>query len=83
MKCPKCGSENVNLQAKKNTYPKVIWGSALALCGFGLMLFGIPGSLIGGVIGLIIGLILYAIMSTSYKSVMVCQNCGYCGKPQQ
>ena len=83
MRCPKCGSENVNLQAKKNTYPSVIWGSALALGGFGMMFLGIFGLLIGGIIGAIIGLILYAIMSTSYKSVMVCQNCGYCSKPQQ
>ena len=78
MKCPKCGFENVQVQAKKNS-GKIILGIALGLGGIGLMIFSIFGLLIGGALGAIIGLIISAVKPT-YKSVLVCQNCGYCGK---
>lgn len=81
MKCPKCGSENVQLQAKKNT-GKIILGFALGMGGAGLMIFSIFGLLIGSALGAIIGLIIGAV-KPKYQSVMVCQNCGYCGKVQQ
>ncbi len=78
MKCPKCSSENVHLQSKKNT-GKIILGIALGLGGIGLMVFSIFGLLIGGALGAIIGLIISAV-KPKYQSIMVCQTCGYCGK---
>ena len=81
MNCPKCGSENVQLQAKKNT-GKIILGFALGLGGIGLMIFSIVGFLIGGALGAIIGLII-GVAKPKYQSIMVCQNCGYCGKVKQ
>lgn len=79
MKCPKCGSENVQFEAKKNT-PKVFWACVLALGGIGMMVFGIFGFLIGGILGAIVGLILHVALPTTYESIMICKNCGHCCK---
>lgn len=79
MKCPRCNSENVQMQAKEYK-PKIIGVACLIGAGFGLMFFGI-GAVIGAIVGLIVGIILNSIMSNTYQSVMVCQNCGYVSQP--
>lgn len=76
MKCPKCNSENVQMQAKEAKL-KLIVPCMLTFGGFGLMFLGIAGLLIGAVMGLIIGAIIQALVPTKYTSVMVCQDCGY------
>jgi predicted Zn-ribbon and HTH transcriptional regulator len=80
IRCPKCNSENVQIQAKE-LKPKMIGASCLCFAGFGLMFLGIIGAIIGVAIGLIVGIILNSVMSNTYQSVMVCQNCGYVSKP--
>ena len=80
MKCPKCNSENVQIQAKE-WKPKVIGACCLTFAGFGLMFLSIIGAIIGVVIGAIIGIILNSVMSNTYRSIMVCQDCGYVSQP--
>lgn len=80
MKCPKCNSENVQVQAKEFK-PKVIGVSCLTFGGFGGVFLGIIGAFIGAGIGAIVGIILNSVMSNTYQSVMVCQNCGYVSQP--
>lgn len=80
MKCPKCNSEKVQIQAKE-LKPKMIGACCLTFAGFGLMFLGIIGGILGVVIGLIVGIILNSVMSNTYQSVMVCQDCGYVSKP--
>ena len=76
MKCPKCGSENVQMQAKEYK-PKTTGACCLIAVGIGCMILGIPGAIIGAVIGVIAGAILNSLMSNAYRSVMVCQDCGH------
>lgn len=80
MKCPKCNSENVNIQAKE-VKPKLILPMCLVLGGFGTIFLGIFGTVIGLILGLIIGAILQSVLPSGQQSVMVCQNCGYVSKP--
>ena len=80
MKCPKCNSENVQIQAKEFK-PKTMGACCLIGTGLGLMFLGIIGAIIGAVIGVIIGAILNSVMSNTFQSVMVCQDCGYVSKP--
>lgn len=82
MKCPKCNSENVQVQAKEFK-PKMIGASCLACAGFGLVFLGIIGAIIGAGLGAIIGGVLNSVMSGTYQSVMVCQDCGYVSKPMK
>lgn len=80
MKCPKCNSENVQIQAKEHK-PKMIGACCLMGGGLGLMFLGLIGAIIGVIIGVIVGAILNSVMSNTYQSVMVCQNCGYVSRP--
>jgi hypothetical protein len=80
MKCPKCNSENVQIQAKEFK-PKMVGACCLTAGGFGCVFLGIIGAIIGAGIGAIVGIILNSVMSNTYQSVMVCQNCGYVSKP--
>jgi predicted nucleic-acid-binding Zn-ribbon protein len=80
MKCPKCNSENVQIQAKEFK-PKFVVGACLTLGGIGLVFLGIPGGIIGAGIGAVVGAILDSLASNTYHSVMVCQDCGYTSKP--
>ena len=80
MKCPKCNSENVQVQAKEYK-PKMVGACCLTLGGFGLILLGIIGAIVGVGIGAVIGLVLNSVMSNTYQSVMICQQCGYVSKP--
>ena len=80
MKCPKCNSDNVNIQSKAHKIKGIIIGPCLIGAGIGLMFFGI-GAILGAIIGLIIGLIINASLPTTYESIMVCQNCGYVSQP--
>lgn len=80
MKCPKCNSENVQVQSKeykpKFTVPILMVGG-----GFGLMFLG-PIGLIGGLIlGAVIAAIVHSVVPQSYRPVVVCQQCGYVGTP--
>lgn len=76
MKCPKCNSENVQIQAKE-VKPKIMGVCCLCFCGLGMFLLGIPGAIIGAIIGIIVGIVLNSVMSNTYQSVMACQDCGY------
>ena len=80
MKCPKCNSENVQIQVKE-IKPNTTGACCLAFGGFGLMFFGIIGAIIGLVIGVVVGIVLDSVMSNTYQSVMVCQDCGYVLQP--
>lgn len=78
MKCPKCNSENVQMQAKEYK-PKITLPCCMVFGGFGLMFLSIIG-LIGGILlGLLVSAFLHSIIPTGYKSVMVCQQCGFVG----
>lgn len=79
MKCPKCHSENVQVQAKRVKFP--MGALLLTFGGFGLMFFGIIGALCGIVLGLIIGAIIKGLTPTAYESIVICQECGFVGKP--
>lgn len=78
MKCPKCNSENIQIQAKEYK-PKITFPCCLTFGGFGLMFLGIVGLIIGVIVGLLVSALLYAIIPTAYQSVMVCQQCGFVG----
>ena len=80
MKCPKCNSENVQVQAKEFK-GKFIGACCLAGAGLGLCFLGLVGVIIGLVIGTILGIILNGITSNTYQSVLVCQDCGYVSQP--
>lgn len=80
MKCPKCNSENVQIQAQEFK-PKMVGACCLTAAGFGGVFLGILGAIIGVMIGSIVGVVLNSVMSNTYQSVMVCQNCGYVSKP--
>lgn len=80
MKCPKCNSENVQIQAKE-VKPNFIVPICLITGGLGLMIFGILGAIIGLVVGVLIGLILLAVLPAGHKAIMICQNCGYVSQP--
>ncbi len=78
MKCPKCNSENVHIQAKEYK-PRITFPCCLTFASFGLMFSGIIGLVAGVLLGLLVSAILYAIIPTGYSSVMVCQQCGFVG----
>ena len=80
MKCPKCNSENVQVQAKEFK-PRTIGASCLIGAGLGLIFLSILGAIIGIGVGVVIGIVLNSIMGDTYQSVMVCQNCGYVMQP--
>jgi len=77
MKCPKCNSENVQISAKTKKRNPLMLGCVLGLGGLGLMFLGPLGAILGVIIGLILGWVLKAIVPPSYKTVAVCQSCGY------
>lgn len=81
MKCPKCNSENVQIQAKEYK-PKLTVPIIIALTGFGMMFLGIVGAVIGALLGLIIGAIVNGLLPQTYQGVIVCQNCGYTAPEQ-
>ena len=80
MKCPRCNSENVHVQARAGRKPIVI-ACVLALSGLGLMFLGIIGLALGVVVGLIIGVIIKALVPAPTETIAVCQSCGYTSKP--
>lgn len=79
MKCPKCNSENVQVQSKEYK-PKFIGAIILVCGGIGLMFFGI-GAIVGVVLGAIIGVIVDSAVPQTFRSVIVCQDCGYVSQP--
>lgn len=78
MNCPKCNSENTQIQTKEYK-PKLTGPIVLTLTGFGLMFLGVAGAAIGALLGLVIGLIVKAFIPQAYQGVLVCQDCGYTG----
>ena len=74
MKCNKCQSENVNIQADRKK-PPIMFGCILCGFGIGLMFFGI-GCVPGAIIGAILGGILKAVLPYQTYSIAVCQDCG-------
>ena len=79
MKCPKCNSDNTQVQSKEYK-PKLTVPIIMVCGGIGLMFFGI-GAIVGVIIGVIIAAIVNSVLPQTYHSVMVCQNCGYVSKP--
>ena len=79
MKCPKCNSENVQIQSKEYK-PKLTVPIIMICGGIGLMFFGI-GVIVGVIVGAIIAAIVNSVLPQTYQSVMVCQNCGYVSQP--
>ena len=80
MKCPKCNSENVQIQAKE-VKPNFILPLCLIFGGIGLVIFSIFGAIIGAGLGAVIGLILLAALPAGQQTIMICQNCGYVSQP--
>ncbi|MBQ6906228.1 MAG: hypothetical protein IJN75_04330 [Clostridia bacterium] len=80
MKCPKCNSENIKLQAEE-VKPKLTGPLCLLFSGIATIVLGFVGTIIGAIIGLIIGLILSSLLPSGRQSIVVCQNCGYVSQP--
>nr|DAM55903.1 MAG TPA: Protein of unknown function (DUF2846) [Caudoviricetes sp.] len=78
MKCPKCGSENVQIQSREYK-PKLTGPILLVFIGFGTMFLGIAGAIAGALLGLIVSAIVKAVIPQAYQSVLTCQDCGYSG----
>lgn len=78
MKCPKCNSENVQIQSKEYK-PKFTVPILLVGAGFGTMFLGIIGTILGVIFGAIVAAIVHAVTPQSYQAVMVCQQCGFVG----
>lgn len=80
MTCPRCNSENVQVQSQeykpKLTVPILMIGG-----GFGLMLLGLIGLIGGLIIGVIVAAIVSAVIPQTYRPVVVCQQCGFVGTP--
>ena len=79
MKCPKCNSENVQVQSKEYK-PKLTVPIIMICGGIGLMFFGV-GAIVGVIVGAIIAAIVNSVIPQTHQSVMVCQDCGYVSKP--
>lgn len=79
MKCPKCNSENINIQVREHKL-RLALPMCLIGAGIGMFFFGI-GAIIGAPIGLIIGLIIQSVSPSGNETIMVCQNCGYVSQP--
>lgn len=77
MKCPKCNSENVQVQSKEYK-PKFTVPILLTFGGFGLML-GPLGLIIGVIVGGIVAAIVKSMLPQTYQPVVVCQQCGFVG----
>ena len=76
MNCPRCNSENVQVQSKEYK-PKLTGPILMVGGGFGLMFASIIGLVIGVAIGGIVAAIVNSTLPTKYKSVIVCQDCGF------
>ena len=76
MNCPRCNSENVQVQSKEYK-PKFTGPILLIGGGLGLMFASIIGLIIGVAIGGIVAAIVNSALPTTYKSVVVCQDCGF------
>ena len=78
MRCPKCNSDNIQIQAKeykpKLTVPLLMIGG-----GFGLMFGGFGGAIIGILIAVFAALIINAVLPQTYRGVIICQQCGFVG----
>lgn len=78
MKCPKCNSENVQVQSKEYK-PKFTVPILMVCCGFGGLFLGIGGTIGGLIVGAIIAAIVNSILPQTYQPVLVCQSCGFVG----
>lgn len=79
MTCPRCNSENVQMQTRPGKGLPII-GFVLAFGGFGLMFLSIFGLVIGALLGLLVGAILKAVLPKHNETVAICQNCGFTSK---
>lgn len=80
MTCPKCGSENVNIQAVSITKSKGKHGFVWWLCvGWWLWFFKLIGWMLFGLLMLIPKLFSKnkTKIKTTVKSMAICQNCGH------
>ena len=80
MKCPRCNSENIQMQVTEGKSLPII-GFVLLFGGIGLMLLSIIGLIIGALIGLLVGSIAKAVLPNKKETVSVCQSCGYTSNP--
>lgn len=80
MKCPRCNSENVQMQSKISK-AKLTLPICLVCGGLGLIFLSVIGLIVGVLVGLLISVIIKSLLPTGYVSVMVCQDCGYVAKP--
>lgn len=78
MKCPKCNSENVQVQSKEYK-PKFTVPILMVGAGLGLMLAGPVGLIMGLILGVIVAAIVHAVLPQTYQPVVVCQQCGFVG----
>ncbi len=80
MKCPRCNSENIQMQTQKRKETPMI-AFVLPFVGLGLMLFGFVGLIIGACLGGLIGGFAKADAGNRYETVAVCQDCGFTSGP--
>jgi hypothetical protein len=78
MKCPKCNSENVQVQSKEYK-PKLTVPILMVGGGFGLVFGGIGGCVLGLIIGAVVAGVVHSVIPQTYQSVLVCQQCGFVG----
>lgn len=70
--CPKCGSDNCEIQVQKNVTGGSSYSAGLGCLGF----------LLTGPFGLLCGLCGTSKSTTTYQSMWVCKNCGHMFKPK-
>lgn len=80
MKCPRCNSENIQMQTREGKGLSIIL-FALMFGGFGLMFLSVVGLVLGALLGLVIGAIIKAALPKHNETVAVCQSCGYTSEP--
>ena len=78
MNCPKCNSENVQVQSKEYK-PKFTVPILMVGAGFGLVFGGPIGLIVGLMLGGIVAAIVHSVIPQTYQPVVVCQQCGFVG----
>lgn len=80
MKCPRCNSDNIQMQSRPGKgLPLVLF--AITFGGFGLMFLSVIGLVLGALLGCVIGAIVKAALPKHNETVAICQSCGYTSEP--
>lgn len=80
MKCPRCNSENIQMQTREGKGLSLVL-FALIFGGIGLMILSIVGLVLGALLGCLVGAVVKAALPKHNETVAVCQACGYTSEP--